>query len=138
MIVGKLWIMERHGTSAQAGHNSWARVNSLSCHRNSGFGTVKYRILRASTVVWHVLTLFYCLLSRSSRSLLRGGFLDHLYSLFLTGTSPNHVHDAMSDLNEIFKTCLNSLIPGCRYNMPNSKKFDVCGLASHWTSATNS
>ena len=54
----KLWKLGRRDTSARAEHIAWARNESLGCRQNSVFSTVKNRILRANTVVWHVLALF--------------------------------------------------------------------------------
>ena len=61
-------------------------------------------------------SFLYCLLSRSSRSLARGGFLDRLSAFFWTGTLPNHCQ-IRTKLSKIVK---NSLITGYRYTTPRA------------------
>ena len=103
-------------TSARAVHNPWARAQSSGCHGTSGFGTAKLGFLPANTVISACSCLFHHQYSRSSRSFSRGGFLDRLSTLLLTGTSPKSCLGFTSILNEFFKNGVKiSLATGCRY-----------------------
>ena len=104
--------MGRHGTSARAAHNHWARVQSSGCHDYSAFSTAE---------TWLSADQYrgFCSFLFVPRFFEHASFTGFQHFL-LTGTSLKSCLGATSDLNEFFKKCQNSLMTGCRYTTPRA------------------
>ena len=102
----KLWIFGRHGSSARAGNNPWARIQSSGCYAVFRFSSAKQKFQQTNTWFLSILAVFSDLpFTHSSRSLSRGGFIYRLFTLhfLLTGTCLISCLGATSVLNEFFK-----------------------------------
>ena len=118
--------MGRHGTSARAGHNLVEPLGTGTLFRLSLDFWVQQRKMSNSAgkhCSFGTFQLFFTVYTLGRLALSRGGFFDRLSTLLLTGTSPNQVHAATSDLNEVFEKCQKFL--DSRMPLHSRKRFHI-------------